>query len=330
MSQTTRAFKYHKHGDPEVLQFEPTELAPPGPDDIQLRHTAIGVNFLDIYQRRGIDPLLELPSGIGVEGVGIVETVGTRSSAFAAGDRVAYVGGPPGAYALKRNVPVARVVKLPDKIDDHTAAALIFKGMTAEYLIHRCFAVRSGQVTVIHAAAGGVGSIACQWLHALGAILIGVVGSESKIEQALGNGCNHVLLSKDPELASKIHRLSGGAHVVYDSVGALTFEASLDSLRPRGTLVSFGASSGPPPKIDVGDLTRRGSLYLTRPSIAHYTVDPSEYQGSAERLFKAVADGLIRKPKTSVMKLTDAVRAQELLEGRATTGSIILVPDVLE
>ncbi|MEP1535549.1 MAG: quinone oxidoreductase [Paracoccaceae bacterium] len=327
MTDTTRAFQYQEHGGPEVLQFLETALGSLAPSDIQLRHTAIGVNFLDIYHRCGKDPSLKLPSGIGVEGVGIVEAIGAEITTFAVGDRVAYVGGPPGAYAIKRNIPAARAVKVPDGIDDHTIAALIFKGMTAEYLIHRCFAVQSGEVAVVHAAAGGVGSIASQWLRALGAIVIGVVGSEAKMEKAIENGCHHVLLSDDPELASKVRALSGGAHVVYDSVGALTFEASLNSLRPRGTLVSFGASSGPPPKIDVGDLTQRGSLYLTRPSIAHYASDRLEYQQGVERLFKAIADGVIKTSKPTVMKLADAVRAHEQLEGRQTMGSIILVPD---
>jgi NADPH2:quinone reductase len=267
-----------------------------------------------------------LPAGIGVEGVGIVEAAGPDQSAFAVGDRVAYVGGPPGAYALCRNIPASRLIKLPDWIEDTTAAASIFKGLTAEYLIHRCVQVKAGQSVLFHAAAGGVGSLATQWLRALGATVIGMVGSEAKLEQARENGCDHVFLSTDPDLALKVQELTGGVDVVYDSIGATTFLASLDSMRPRGTLVSIGATSGPPPEISVGELARLGALYLTRPSIAHYTSDPGEYQLAAHRLFDALAKGHIKPAQITTLDLVEAAQAHRLVEGRSTTGSVVLMP----
>lgn len=328
MSQITQAFEYKDYGDAGVLS--PREVALPNPcaGDVQLRHTAIGVNYLDIYQRSGADTSIPLPAGIGVEGVGIVEAVGPGQSTFEVGDRVAYVGGPPGAYALWRNIPASRLVKLPDWIEDTTAAAMIFKGMTAEYLIHRCVSVKSGQTVLFHAAAGGVGSLASQWLRALGATVIGTVGSEAKLSQARENGCDYVFLSSDPELSQKVQALTGGVDVVYDSIGATTFEASLDSLRPRGILVSIGAASGPPQEISVGELARRGSLYLTRPSIAHYTADPGEYQQAAQHLFDAISKGDIKPAQVTTLGLSEAIQAHRLIEGRKTTGSVVLLPEL--
>lgn len=329
MNQTTHAFHYQKHGGPEVLALRETELSAPTPDEVQIRHTAIGVNYLDIYQRSGADRAVPLPAAIGVEGVGVIESVGAGQSTFTRGDRVAYVGGPPGAYALERNIPASRLVKLPDWMEDQTAAALIFKGLTAEYLIQRCVSVQPGQTVMFHAAAGGVGSIACQWLRAKGVTVIGTVGSEAKMERASENGCDHVFLSGDPDLARKVHAIGNGVDVVYDSIGAVTFLTSLDCLRPRGTMVSFGAASGVPPEIGVGELARRGSLYLTRPSIAHYTADPAEYQQAADCLFKAISDGTIWPSQITTLALSEAARAHALLEGRKTTGSLILIPKAL-
>ncbi len=330
MNRTTHAFHYQKFGGPEVLSLREIELRAPTSDEAQIRHTAIGVNYLDIYQRNGADPAIPLPATIGVEGVGVVESVGAKQSKFAPGDRVAYVGGPPGAYALARNIPTSRLVKIPDWMDDQTAAALIFKGLTAEYLIQRCVSVQSDQTVMFHAAAGGVGSIACQWLRAKGVTVIGTVGSKEKMDRASENGCDHVFLSGDPDLVKKVREICNGVDVVYDSTGAATYMTSLDCLCPRGTMVSFGATSGLPPEIAVGELAHRGSLYLTRPSIAHYTSDPAEYQQAADNLFRAVSDGIIRAPHITTLNLAEAAHAHTRLEGRKTTGSLILLPHELD
>lgn len=327
MTDTTQAFRYQDHGGPDVLSLRDVPLPAPGTGEVQLRHNAIGVNYLDIYQRSGADVSIPLPAGIGVEGVGIVEALGPEVDNVAVGDRVAYVGGPPGAYAERRNIPAARLVRLPDWIADETAAAMIFKGLTVEYLIHRCAPVQAGQTVLFHAAAGGVGTIACQWLRALGATVIGTVGSEAKRNAALENGCAHVFLSDDPELAQKVLALTGGVDIVFDSIGKTTFMASLDCLRPRAMMVSFGAASGPPPAIGVGELARRGSLFLTRPSIAHYTADPAEYQHAADRFFAAMARDDVKPSKITTMALSQAATAHRDLEARKTTGSLVLIPD---
>ena len=327
MTYKTHAIQYSDHGGPDVLTFREMDLAQPGAGEALIRHTAIGVNYLDIYQRSGADRSIVLPAGIGVEGVGIVEAIGAEAEGFSVGDRVGYTGGPPGAYATRRIIPWSRLVRLPDAMDDETVAATLFKGLTAEYLIHRCVTVQSGWTVLFHAAAGGVGSIACQWLRAQGATVIGTVGSEEKVDRARENGCDHVFLSDDPDLAQKVQELSGGAHVVYDSIGATTFMSSLDCLRPRGTLVSIGAASGPPPEIGVAELARRGSLYLTRPSIAHYTSDPIEYRHAANRFFDAMAAGDIAPSQITRLKLSEAAKAHERLEGRKTTGSVVLLLD---
>ncbi len=327
MTGTTQMIRYHRHGAPDVLQWDTVPLEAPKPNEVQLRHTAIGVNFLDIYQRSGADRTTALPAAIGVEAVGVVEIASPSQGMFSPGDRVAYVGGAPGAYGLRRNYPANRLIKLPDWIDDAEAAALMFKGLTAEYLIHRCYAVKPGQKVLFHAAAGGVGSIACQWLRAKGATVIGTVGSEQKMEQARLNGCDHVLLSHDAEFVAKLRDLTGGVDVVYDSIGQATFENALDCLRPRGTMVSFGAASGPPPAIALSELTRRGSLFLTRPSIAHYISDDTEYQNAAARLLAAISDKTISPAGTTKIPLREACHAHALVAGRRTTGSVILVPE---
>lgn len=328
MTLTTNTFHYRKYGDPKVLTCERRELEPPKSDEVQIRHTAIGVNYLDIYQRSGADRSLPLPASIGVEAVGVIEDASDNQQRFAVGDRVAYVGGAPGAYATSRNISASRVIKLPDWIDDETAAAVIFKGLTAEYLIHRCVHVQAGQTVLFHAAAGGVGSLACQWLRALGATVVGTVGSEEKIGIAQQNGCEHVLLSGDPDLSGKVRELTGGVNVVFDSIGETTFIHSLDSLRPRGTLVSFGAASGPPPNIDVSELVKRGSLYLTRPSIAHYISNIDEFQNAADRLFDALSTGTLKPSKITKFPLTEAAQAHALLESRRSTGAVILEPNL--
>lgn len=296
MTMHAQTVRFSEFGGPEVLSLDQIILPDPAPGQIQVRHGAIGLNFIDIYHRRGVFAApLPLPSGLGVEGAGTVTAIGDGVTGFAPGDCVAYVGGPPGAYATARNLPAARAVKVPNGIGDTTAAAMIFKGLTAEYLIHRCVAVGPGNRVLFHAAAGGVGSIACRWLKALGAEVIGTVGAEAKTDAARRNGCDHVIVSGSEDVAARVRQITGGAgvRVAYDSVGADSFAASLDSLAPRGTLVSFGESSGPVPPLAVASLGAKGSLFVTRPSIAHYTADPVEYQAAAQRLFAAMADGTL-------------------------------------
>lgn len=329
MTTQIQAIRLSRFGGPEVLSLQPVDLPPPGPGEIQLRHSAIGLNFIDIYHRKGVFAApLPLPSGLGLEGVGEVVAVGEGVAGFAPGDRVAYVGGPPGGYATARNLPAARAVMAPEGIDDTTLAAMIFKGLTAEYLIHRCVPVQAGDAVLFHAAAGGVGSIACQWLKAIGAEVIGTVGSDAKAETARRNGCDHVIVAPAAELADRVRQITGGKGVraAFDSVGADTFAASLDSLAPRGILVSFGESSGPVPPLAVGSLGAKGSLFVTRPSIAHYTADPAEYRAAAQRLFAAIADGTLAAPQVATYPLAQAAQAHDALESRRTQGSVVLLP----
>ena len=329
MTAQTHAIRLPRFGGPDALSLDRIDLPDPGPGEIQVRHDAIGVNFIDIYYRRGVFAApLPLPSGLGVEGVGQVTAVGEGVTGFAPGDRVAYVGGPPGAYSDMRNLPAARAVKAPEGIDDTTLAAMTFKGLTAEYLIHRCVAVRPGDRVLFHAAAGGVGSIACQWLHAIGAEVIGTVGSQAKVDTARRNGCAHVIVAGTEDIADRVKQITGGAGVraAFDSVGADTFAASLDSLAPRGILVSFGESSGPVPPLPVASLGARGSLFVTRPSIAHYTADPAEYRAAAQRLFAAMADGTLAPPQVTTYPLDRAAQAQDDMENRRTQGSVVLLP----
>lgn len=329
MTAQTQAILFSQFGGPDVLAPQRIPLPPPAAGEIQLRHRAIGLNFIDIYHRRGVFTApLPLPSGLGVEGVGDVTAVGAGVMGFATGDRVAYVGGPPGAYAEARNLPAARAIAVPDGIDDTTVAAALFKGLTADYLIHRCVAVQPGDRVLFHAAAGGVGSLACQWLRAIGATVIGTVGSDAKADTARRNGCDHVIVLDNGDVAARVREITGGTgvRVAYDSVGAHTFAASLDSLAPRGTLVSFGESSGTVPPLALASLGAKGSLSVTRPSIAHYTADRAEYEAAARRLFAALTDGTLAPPKVATYQLTDAARAQDDLENRRTEGSVVLLP----
>lgn len=326
MDQTTQAFLYSEYGNSGVLKFDTIPLLAPQAGELRLRQTAIGVNYIDIYQRSGLYPAAQFPARIGVEGVGVVEQIGDDVQGFAPGDRIAYVGGPPGGYADRRNVPAARAIKLPEGIKDTVAAALIFKAITAEYLIHRCYPVQPGQSVLVHAAAGGVGSLLVQWLKAKGATVIATVGRDAKVAAAQSNGADHVLLSGDPNLAKQVKHLMGGVDVVYDSIGKDTFTASLDSLKPRGMMVSFGSASGPVPPFALDDLSKRGSLFITRPSIAHYTSHPEDLRASAERVFDAIKANDIRPSKTTELPLHDAPRSHAMLENRQTTGALILIP----
>ncbi|MDB6454924.1 quinone oxidoreductase family protein [Falsirhodobacter sp. 20TX0035] len=329
MAETITAIRFSDYGGPDVLSVVSAALPPPAAGEIQIRHLAIGVNFIDIYHRKGVfGAPLPLPNGLGIEGVGVVTAIGEGVTSFSQGQRVAYLGGPPGGYATHRNLPAARAIDVPDGLSDQTVAALLLKGLTVEYLIHRCAPVTAGETVVWHAAAGGVGLIACQWLHAIGVTVIGTVGSDAKAEIARAHGCDHTIVYTREDVAARVADITGGAkvRVVFDSVGADTFAASLECLRPRGTLVSFGESSGPVPPFGFGTLGARGSLFLTRPSIAHYTADRREYEAAANCLFAAIACGAIAAPQITTYPLVEAARAHADIQARRTSGSVILLP----
>jgi NADPH:quinone reductase len=327
MAHTVHAMKISRVGSPDVLEWTQEELPEPGSGEVRLRQEAVGVNYIDIYHRTG-GYSLPLPSGIGVEGAGVIEAVGDGVTHVVPGDRAAYVGGPPGGYASTRNVPAARVVKLPEGISTELAASLIFKGLTVEYLIRRCHAVQPGDVVLLHAAAGGIGQIASQWLKQIGATVIGTVGSEVKAEQARSHGCEHTILYTRENFVERVREITEGrgVSVVYDSIGKDTFSGSLDCLQPRGLLVSFGTSSGPVPPFDLGQLGARGSLFVTRPSIAHYTARREELEAGAAALFDMIHTGLITTPGATKYALRDAAQAHRDLEARRTSGSLILMP----
>jgi NADPH2:quinone reductase len=320
----TRAVIIERTGGPEVLTLRNIELPPPGQGQVRVRHTAIGVNLFDTYHRSGLYPL-PLPAVLGSEAAGIVEATGPGVD-LAVGARVAYAAAGPGAYADARVVAAERLVPLPDSVTDDVAAAVLLKGMTVEYLIRRTFAVSSGNTVLLHAAAGGVGLIACQWLKALGARVIGVVGSEEKAALAREHGAAEVLLSGRDDIAARVRELTDGrgVPVVYDSVGKATFQASLDSLAPRGLLVSYGNASGKPDPIDPLVLSQKGSLFLTRPTLYHYVATRAELLASAGALFAAIARGEIRVRIGQRFPLTEVAEAHRALEARRTTGSTVL------
>ena len=322
-----KAIRFTETGGPEVLRWENVEVGDPGAGQARVRHTAVGVNFIDTYHRSGLYPL-RLPSGLGSEAAGVVEAVGANVTAVKPGDRVAYAGGPPGSYAEARLLPAHLLVPVPDGVPDATAAAVILKGMTAQYLVRRTYPVRPGEAVLFHAAAGGVGLIACQWLKALGATVIGTVGSDAKAEVARAHGCDHVIVSTREDIAGRVRDLTGGAGVpvVYDSVGRDTFLTSLDCLRPLGLLVSFGDSSGKVTPFDLGVLAQKGSLYLTRPTLATYTATRADLEATARDVFEAVRGGTVKVEVRHTYPLPDAARAHRDLEGRRTVGSIVLTP----
>ncbi|MGA9524945.1 MAG: quinone oxidoreductase [Myxococcaceae bacterium] len=320
----THAIRVHAHGGPEVLHWEEVSLPPPGTGEVRVRHTAIGLNFIDVYLRTGLYAST-LPMTPGQEAAGMVEEVGAGVTQLRPGDRVAYAG-LTGAYAEARNAPAARLVKLPDDIPDEVAAAMMLKGMTAEYLLRRTRPIERGDTLVFHAAAGGVGLIASQWANALGAQVIGVVGSRHKAELALAHGCRHVVVTPEEDLVKRVRELTSGrgVPVVYDSVGKDTFMQSLDCLSPRGMMVLFGQSSGKVPPFDPGVLAQKGSLYLTRPSLAAYTATREELEESANALFDVVRKGLVRIDIRQRYPLREVARAHADLEARRTTGSTLL------
>ncbi len=323
----THAIRIHQQGGPEVLRWEEVEAGSPGAGEVLLRQTAIGLNFLDVYHRNGAYPLPELPTAIGMEAAGIVEAVGDGVDELKPGDRVAYAGYRPGSYAEARVMPAERLVALPDSIDDEHAAAMMLQGMTAEYLLRRTYRVESGQTVLFHAVAGGVGLIACQWLKQLGATVIGTVGSDEKAELARAHGCDHPIVYSRENLSERVKEITGGAGVpvVYDSVGKDTWEASLDCLRPRGMMVSFGASSGTPADFSINQLQFKGSIYVTRPTLLTYIASRADLVASANALFAAVAKGL-KVEINQRFALKDTADAHRALEARQTTGSTILLP----
>ena len=322
-----KAIRLQKVGGPEVLQFHDIDLPPPASGQVRVKHTVIGVNFIDTYHRSGLYPI-SLPSGLGLEAAGIVETIGEGVSSLKIGERVAYCSGPIGAYAEANNVPVERVVKLPSGLTDEIVAASLLKGMTTQYLLKRTFPVKHGDTILFHAAAGGVGLIACQWASHLGATVIGTVGSDDKIELAKSHGCAHVLNTRKDDWVKRVREITNGngVRVVYDSIGKNTWSGSLDCLSVRGFMVSFGNSSGAVPAFEPGILSAKGSLYLTRPTLMHYTRGPQELQETADDLFSIITSGAVRISVNQRFKLKDARAAHEALHSRATTGATVLLP----
>lgn len=320
-----KAIRIHETGGPEVLKYEDIQGADPGKGEIRIKQSACGLNFIDVYHRTGLYPL-PLPATIGMEAAGTVEAVGEGVTTVKVGDRVAYAS-PVGAYTDTRIIAADRVVTLPDHITDEMAAGMMLKGMTAEYLIRRTYKVKPGDTVLWHAAAGGVGSIATQWLKQMGVTVIGTVGSEEKAALAKANGCEHTILYRTENIVDRVREITDGkgVPVVYDSVGASTFEPSLDCLAPRGYLVSFGNASGPVPPVNPLLLMQKGSLFFTRPTLMHYTATYEDLNESANALFDAVAKG-VGIEVNQKFALKDAAEAHRVLEARGTTGSTILIP----
>jgi NADPH:quinone reductase len=320
----THAIRIHKTGGPEVMTWEEINLPKPGPGEVRIRHTAIGLNYIDTYHRSGLYPL-PLPTTIGSEAAGVVEEVGPGVTDLKVGDRVAYGGSPLGAYAEARNVAADRLVPLPAEISDEQAAAMMLKGMTAQYLIRRTYHVKAGDTILFHAAAGGVGLIACQWAKHLGATVIGTVGSDDKAKLAKAHGCDHPIVYTREDFVARVNELTGGKKlpVVYDSVGKDTFMKSLDCLQPLGLMALFGASSGAVEKFDIGILAAKGSLYVTRPSLGTYTAKRADLLATAKELFDVVKSGAVKIEVNQTYPLKDAVKAHRDLESRKTTGSTI-------
>jgi NADPH:quinone reductase len=324
----TGVVRVHEVGGPEVLRFEDVEVGSPGPGQALIRQTAVGLNFIDVYFRSGMYPPPQLPFTPGLEGTGVVEAVGEGVREVKVGQRVAYASPPLGAYAERRVMAADRLVALPDGVSDEQAAAMMLKGMTAQYLLRQTYRVQSGQTILFHAAAGGVGLIACQWARHLGATVIGTVGSDAKAELARAHGCAHVIRYDREDVVARVREITGGkgVPVVYDSVGQATFDSSLDCLAPRGMLVSFGQSSGKIPPVDLGILSQKGSLYVTRPTLMTYTADRADLLATAQELFDVVQSGAARILINQRFPLRGAAEAHRALESRRTTGSTLLLP----
>jgi NADPH2:quinone reductase len=321
-----KAIRFHQIGGPDVMRWEDVPLGEPGAGQVRIRHTAVALNFRDLLVRRGQHAVKSLPSGLGTESAGVIDAVGPGVTEFSVGERVATVCRPDCAYAEARIAPAARVVKLPSGIDERTAASMMVRGMTARYLLHATYQVKQGDIILIHAAAGGVGLILSQWAKHLGATVIGTVGSDDKAAIARAHGCDHVLRYDD--FAAQVREITGGkgVPVAYDSVGKATFEGSLQSLRPRGVLASFGESSGDPPPVTARQLGNMGSLFVTHPSLIDYTATREELLETANDLFAMVGSGKIRIEINHSYPLRDAAQAHRDVEARKTTGSVVLIP----
>ncbi len=322
-----KAIRIHEVGGAEVLCYEDFDPGPPAEGELQLRHTAIGLNYIDVYDRTGLYPM-PLPAGLGREAAGVVTAVGRKVVGFKKGDRVAYVHTEPGSYCELRNLPSARVVKLPKAISDEQAAAMMLKGLTAQDLVRRTYRVPKGDWILVTAAAGGVGSILCQWAKALGAKVIGVVGNEAKVALARREGCKHVLVMGKDDLVARVKEITKGAGVpvVYDSVGKETFFAALDCLAPMGMMVTYGNASGPPPLMSPMELAKRGSLFLTRPSLFAYIAKRDDLEAGAKELFRAVSTRKVKLHVGQRYHLSEAAQAHRDLEARKTVGSTVLIP----
>ena len=321
------AIRMHQAGGPEVMSWEEVEVGDPAPTEARVRHAAVGLNYIDIYHRTGLYPL-PLPSGLGLEAAGVVEAIGTAVTDLRPGDRVAYAGGPVGAYSQVRCLPADRLLKLPDAIDFRTAAAMMLQGLTSAYLLRRTCRVEAGDAVLIHAAAGGVGLIACQWAKALGATVIGTVSNDAKAALASAHGCDHVIHYTREDFARRVREITGGAgvRVVYDGVGKDTFAGSLDSLQTCGMLVSFGNASGPVPPFDPLLLSQKGSLFVTRPTLMHYTAKRADLVALGSELFDVVGAGKVRIEVNQTYPLADVASAHRDLEARKHTGSTVLLP----
>lgn len=321
------AIRIHQTGGPEVLAWEEVDLPAPAAGEVTVRHHAVGLNYIDTYHRTGLYPV-PLPSGLGLEGAGVVEAVGEGVSEVKVGDRVAYAGGPLGAYAEVRNIPAHRLLKLPDSISFDIGAAMMLQGLTAAYLLRKTYRVQPGDTVLIQAAAGGVGLLACQWAKALGATVIGTVGSPAKAELAKAHGCDHVINYSTENFTQRVRDITGGegVAVVYDGVGKDTFMGSLDCLRPMGMMVSYGNASGPVPPVDLILLSQKGSLFITRPTLMNYTAKRADLVELGNELFPVVTSGQVRVEVNQRYALKDVAQAHRDLEARKTTGSTILLP----
>ncbi|HUR40262.1 MAG TPA: quinone oxidoreductase [Verrucomicrobiae bacterium] len=323
----SKAIRIARHGGPEVLEWVDADVSAPGPGEVLLRQTAVGLNFIDTYQRSGLYPV-PLPSGLGQEAAGVVAAVGADVADFRIGDRAAYAGGPPGAYAEQRVIPAARLVKLPRGVADEQAAAVMLKGLTAWYLLRKTFPVKRGDVLLVHAAAGGVGSVLVPWAAHLGATVIGTAGGPDKVRRARALGCAHAIDYRAEDFVAEVQRHTDGrgVDVVYDSVGADTFMKSLDCLRPLGMMVSYGNASGRPPALDPLVLSQKGSLFLTRPTLGHYAARREELLNGAKALFHVMRSGVVEAEVGQRYALKDAAIAHRDLENRKTVGATVLLP----
>ena len=323
----TSAIRIHANGGPDVMVWETVPSSEPNPGEVLVRHTAVGLNYIDVYFRTGLYKSPSMPATLGMEAAGVVMALGEGVTSLAVGDRIAYATGPIGAYTTARSIAANRVVKIPDGVSDQTAAAMMLQGLTAQYLLRRTFPVKAEQTILVHAAAGGVGLILCQWAKALRVNVIGVVSTQAKADIALANGAAHVVIGLD-KLPSEIKRITGGAMVpvVYDSVGRDSFSASIESLAPLGMMVSFGSASGPVPPVDLGMLNAKGSLFITRPGLATYTSKRADLERGAAELFEVVQSGAVSIKVNQVFPLSEAADAHRALEARQTTGSTVLIP----